>query len=1282
MVYLTDNNGDPITGPWTVDPVTGATVAPYTTQSGYFEGPIVEIPVDPLSGAYVLNNTYPISFNGVGTVFNDQFEVTVRNWNVCNPWNGSQTAPNADIANTDDAIILILDGPLADAGPDDAVCAGDPFNTDGILIDGTSSLWTTMGDGTFANAVSPDNATYTGGPGDLAAGYADLVLHAYAPGLCPEHTDTMRLTFDPLPDIPVISISAGVNDFCDDDSQSITLTSTLSPNGVYLWRHNGASTGVTTQTITLNDYTQDGDYTVTVYGTTALACPRTSLPFEVTIGQPATVSAGPDQTICSNTSASITGTRGGSATSVTWTTSGTGTFGSATSLSTTYTPSAADITAGTVNLTITTNNPPGPCPEVSDFLILTIVRAPSAYAGADDATCEGNAYTVSDATASNYLTLTWTENGAGSITAGQGTLTPTYTPGPADINVTVTLTLTATGNSPCANISDTKLLYVDRTPVATVGPVQEICNSTTASLSGNTPAAGTSGEWTFINNLVWQETFAESTMYATSGSQWTTSGITPDGDTYFRVESGTIVGRDLDAEAVWQSEVIPIVSVSPVTVSVYLSEVGTLENTDYIRVYYSINGGPETLFTTNGNNVDDFGTRTASVTNLSGNNLRIIIRCMNNDPAEYYYIDNIVVREVSAIAEPVITTVTSQTSAVSGLWQGDNLFRWSVFSSHNGCDSVSAVYTIRRDISPAAANAGTAQSFCENTSTVMAANVATEGGTGTWSLVSGSGSVSEPNNPLSAVTGLGYGPNTFRWTISSALGICPGTTSDVIITRHPNPLDLNGNVSVVTNPVCYNTPGQLQITGTEADVKYYLRTGGVDGSFVQGNGGTVTLTTPNLTSATTYEIHAVKDVTGCNIIFGSYTINVNPEFTLAQLFSSHNICAGSTTTISVVLTGGTSSYTVVWNDGSDHTINNYVSGTPITVGPYPAGGTVITLISVVDNNLCVPASLGTPITITVGSTPASATLTGTGDACDGASSSLTFTVIDGVSPYDIIINGVTYNDRLSGSSIVLGVLPVGSHTYNLTSVIDACGNAVPLAGLPPAYSFSINAVPSANGTMNNASVICSDGTTDIVLASTVAGSTFTWTVGNAPAVTWLAGSAPADGSGVIGTVIAQNLEHTASAPTTVTYTIIPTGPPSTFCIGPPVTRDVVVNPTAQLNDPADQTVCAGAATAAVNFTTNRTGGATTYSWTNSNTSIGLGASGNGSIPSFTTLNAGATPVTATITVTPSFEGCPGTPQTFTITVNPSGQVNDPADQVRCNGAATAAVSFTTTRTGG
>nr|WP_287494871.1 hypothetical protein [Candidatus Brachybacter algidus] len=43
----------------------------------------------------------------------------------------------------------------------------------------------------------------------------------------------------------------------------------------------------------------------------------------------------------------------------------------------------------------------------------------------------------------------------------------------------------------------------------------------------------------------------------------------------------------------------------------------------------------------------------------------------------------------------------------------------------------------------------------------------------------------------------------------------------------------------------------------------------------------------------------------------------------------------------------------------------------------------------------------------------------------------------------------------------------------------------------------------------------------------------------------------------------------------------------------------------------------------------------TYTWSNDNPAIGLGASGIGNIPQFTATNSQSTPITANITVTPS-----------------------------------------------
>lgn len=109
--------------------------------------------------------------------------------------------------------------------------------------------------------------------------------------------------------------------------------------------------------------------------------------------------------------------------------------------------------------------------------------------------------------------------------------------------------------------------------------------------------------------------------------------------------------------------------------------------------------------------------------------------------------------------------------------------------------------------------------------------------------------------------------------------------------------------------------------------------------------------------------------------------------------------------------------------------------------------------------------------------------------------------------------------------------------------------------------------------------------------------------------------------------------------------------------------------------PANQTVCNNAATAAVNFTGTVPG--TTFSWTNNTPSIGLAASGTGNIASFTATNTGTAPVVATITVTPAVGACTGTPVTFTITVNPTpNAIATPASQTICTGTAITPIVLT------
>ncbi len=129
---------------------------------------------------------------------------------------------------------------------------------------------------------------------------------------------------------------------------------------------------------------------------------------------------------------------------------------------------------------------------------------------------------------------------------------------------------------------------------------------------------------------------------------------------------------------------------------------------------------------------------------------------------------------------------------------------------------------------------------------------------------------------------------------------------------------------------------------------------------------------------------------------------------------------------------------------------------------------------------------------------------------------------------------------------------------------------------------------------------------------------------------------------------------------------------------------VTVNPLGQVDQPSNQTLCAGGATTAVGFTTSNTVGTTTYAWTNDQLSIGLAASGTDNIASFTATNSSSSPIVATITVTPTFTyrsvGCPGPSKSFTITVRPTPTASISGTTAVCYGATAPTITFTNPQT--
>src|SRR6202008_1460421 len=150
------------------------------------------------------------------------------------------------------------------------------------------------------------------------------------------------------------------------------------------------------------------------------------------------------------------------------------------------------------------------------------------------------------------------------------------------------------------------------------------------------------------------------------------------------------------------------------------------------------------------------------------------------------------------------------------------------------------------------------------------------------------------------------------------------------------------------------------------------------------------------------------------------------------------------------------------------------------------------------------------------------------------------------------------------------------------------------------------------------------------------------------------------GTGNIASFTASNLTSSqVSGVVTVT-------PSANSCIGTPTNFTIVVNPIPTVIVPPSNSICNGLTVPTLTFTGNIP--TAVYDWTNTNSSIGIAASGSGNIPSFTAINTGATPVTGVVSVTPSANSCIGNVQTFSVTVDPTPLAPTVANPTICPGS--------------
>ncbi|MFT3674722.1 MAG: T9SS type A sorting domain-containing protein [Chitinophagaceae bacterium] len=488
------------------------------------------------------------------------------------------------------------------------------------------------------------------------------------------------------------------------------------------------------------------------------------------------------------------------------------------------------------------------------------------------------------------------------------------------------------------------------------------------------------------------------------------------------------------------------------------------------------------------------------------------------------------------------------------------------------------------------------------------------------------------NGTASVSVSGGTAPYTYSWspsggTAATATGLAAGAYT-VTITDNNN--------CQITRSVTVNQPTALSATASKTDVSC---NGGANGTAsVSVSGGTApytyswspsggTAATATGLAAGTYTV-TITDNNNCQI---TRSVTVNQPTALSGTASKTDVSCngGANGTASVSVSGGTAPYTYSWSPSG---------GTAATATGLAAGTYTVTIT---DNNNCQitrSVTVNQPVVLT-------ATSSFVDESCAGAlNGSATVIPSGGTAPY-------TYSWSPSGGAAATAT-GLAAGTYSCT-ITDAKG-----CSISKTVTISTKPLPTVQAVSSQ--TLCNQSSvTAVNFSGTVTGTVYNWT-NSAPGI-----GLAASGNGNIAAFAASN---NGTAPVVATIQVTPV---ADGCTGSSKTFTITVNPTPAVDAVDNQVVCNKATQPAVSFHSSVSG--VTYQWTNDQTVIGLAASGNGNLPSFTAINNTDEPIVATIRVTPAANGCPGPVRIFTITVNPTPGVDEIDPVVVCNNGTVNAV---------
>ncbi|UKN02992.1 PKD domain-containing protein [Paracrocinitomix mangrovi] len=320
----------------------------------------------------------------------------------------TSTGPCPEMKDT--LILTVTPAPIVNAGADQVVCANDPnVDLSGNVTGGaTGGIWSSMGSGTFTPSNTDLNATYVPSPADTIAGSVNIILTSTGSGSCIDVTDTMNITISPAPDADIAQDTI----YACSNNPNITLSGTVT-GGTTTGKWTTSGNGVfSPDNLSLNcTYTPSpadivsGQIMIYLTSTNNGLCFSDKDSVVIVFTPSPDVSAGTDLFACTNESGVVlNGAISGATTTGVWT-GGAGTFiPNPNTLDAQYIPSAAEVTAGSVTLTLTSTNN-GNCLSDNDQVDIDFVAPPFANFNFNSA-CQNDTVYVEDFSLNGFGVIT------------------------------------------------------------------------------------------------------------------------------------------------------------------------------------------------------------------------------------------------------------------------------------------------------------------------------------------------------------------------------------------------------------------------------------------------------------------------------------------------------------------------------------------------------------------------------------------------------------------------------------------------------------------------------------------------------------------------------------------------------------------------------------------------------------------------------------------------------------------------------------------------------------